>query len=459
MNKNSQTTCVGTRAMSCTDGSRYEAASPIAWFEGLQLLPQHFQSWDRRLEILLRRQAAGCTPYSFGIDRLMLDASALSAGKLRILVAAGQFPDGLLFDFDSLKHGNLEFDFKDMIGDQSLRLALAVPVSNFESNSGSARRYRQYHGSPIADEANRDERAVISSLVPILTIKPWDVLRGDYTFLPLIEIALTPNGFAPTAYHPPAISIMRNTPLATLVAEVSIAIRAAAERVKGYAVPEILPGRYENGQGWILSCLISALPELEGHLARLVAHPHEIHMALLRIAGGIAAIAGVVPPYFSAYEHNDPAASIGEVARFILANMPALQSMPVAKDASKQVEFQRQNDSWNIPLPEGYKNRNLVVTITFHESLPATQVTEWLDLAMICLSSQARSCRERRIRGLTRRLIDALPEYGLVSGGTVRLLQVDGLEVLTAGDGLIIDIKNDSARAAIAGISLLMPND
>lgn len=444
--------------MSSTEGCHYEAASPIAWFEGLQLLPQHFQSWDRRLETLLRRQAAGCNPYAHGIDRLIVDTSALVAGKLRIIVAAGQFPDGLLFDFDSLKHGDLEFDFTDVIGDGPLRLALVVPVGDFESRAGSVRRYRQHYGSPIANEANRDERAVITRLIPVFAIKPWDVRRGDYTFLPLIEISLTPNGFAPTSFHPPAISIMRDTPLAALVANVTTTLRAAAELVKGNAVPDLLPERYENGRGWILSCLIGGLPELEGHLARQVAHPHEIHLSMLRVAGGLSAIAGILPPYFTPYDHNDPAFSIAEVAKFILANIPTLQPMPVTRDVSKQVPFYRQNDSWSLSLPEGYKNRNFVVTITLHESQPATHVAEWLNFAMISLSSQAQSCRERRIRGLPRRLVDAVPEYSLLGGGTLHLLQIDGVEVITPENGLIIDIKNDAARAAIAAISLVMPN-
>jgi len=447
------------RAMNCTEGSHYEAASPIAWFEGLQLLPQHFQSWDRRLETLLRRHVAGCNPYAYGVDRLVVDTSALAAGKLRIIVAAGQFPDGLLFDFDSLKHGNLEFDFSGVISDGPLRLALVVPVCDFESSAGSARRYRQHHGSPIADEANRDECAVITRLIPVLDIKPWDAQRGDYTFLPLIEISPSPNGFASTSYHPPAISIMRNTSLAALVASVTTSLRAVAERVMGNAVPDQLPERYENGRGWILSCLIGGLPELEGHLARQVAHPHEIHLSLLRITGGLAAIAGILPPYFSAYDHNDPAFSIGEIAEFILENIPTLQSTPLVRELSKQILFNRQNDSWSLSLPEGYKHGNLIVAIALNESQSAAQVAEWLNLALICQSSQAPSCRERRVRGLSRRLVDSVPEYGLHSRGTLHLLQVDGAEAIDPKDGVTIDIKNDSLRAAITAISLVMSND
>lgn len=74
-----------------------EHGDKVLWSKGLVLSPQHLQAQDRFLEGLVgaQRWLVFCP---WGYRRLEFDHEALAGGVVKIVSAAGIFPDGLVFD-------------------------------------------------------------------------------------------------------------------------------------------------------------------------------------------------------------------------------------------------------------------------------------------------------------------------------------------------------------------------
>lgn len=68
--------------------------SKVVWFEGMYLLPQHFQQQERYLEAQLEGRCQPLRPYAWGFSRLEIDEGALALGQISIAATAGILPDG-----------------------------------------------------------------------------------------------------------------------------------------------------------------------------------------------------------------------------------------------------------------------------------------------------------------------------------------------------------------------------
>jgi type VI secretion system protein ImpJ len=434
-----------------------DGVAALSWFEGMQLLPQHFQYSDRRIDYLLQRYASGCFAHYWGLDSLSFDPVSLAAGTLRITQAFGQFEDGLVFSYQTQPQAALEFDFSSFKSEMPLRLALAVPVGDFDSSAGLVTRHRQYYGAPMANSANLDEKASIARLQPQMAIQIWRPERADYVQLPVIEIRAAAQGFEVAHYHPPAVRVMAQSALEKTISDVSQALRRAAEFVRGHAVPERLSAGYSNGHGWILSCLVGGLSSLEAQVASRVAHPYDLYLALCGIAGQVAAVGGTIPPHFPSYDHFDPAAAINVVAGFILNVIPGLA--PV-QELTLDIPFEQQptRGTWCVVMPTPFASRSVTLRIKLTQGDAAMALSEWIDGALICYASQMGRCRELRISGLPRKLVETVPAMGLKSDARHFLLRIDGLDAAASGESMVIEFAQDAAKKMIDRISLVIPN-
>lgn len=436
-----------------------DALYPVAWFEGLQLLPQHFQCTDSRIEHLMRRNADGCAPNHWGVDRLVYDEVALSSGKLRVLEVAGQFPDGLVFEYAASEHGALEFDFGSLPWSGALRIALAVPAVTYRDGASAVKRYHQHFGAPLADQADPDEKAVIGRMRPNLSLQAWGRDAGHHCQLPLVEITRTGDGFATTGYHPPTIRLVRGSAAQELATRVALRLRAAAELVKGQAVPDRLPPQYSNGMGWIMSCLVSGLVTLENVLADATAHPRELHLALCAVAGSVAPLAGCVPPSFPAYDHLDIGASIERLADFVLNNIPALR---MADRLWFEMGFDTGDDGFSrVHLPENYTRNSVAIMFTLTEPDVDEQVSEWLKTALISTAGQAAQCRKLRVKGLMRKEVAAVEDLRIVVGRSQRMIIIEGLDLSKHGADrtLVMEAVPDRLGHLVADKSVVLHND
>ena len=435
---------------------RNEVAA-LAWSEGMQLLPQHFQYLDLRQESMMKRYALASCPYHWGLDLLELDLSALSGGKVVVLGMSGQFTDGLAFEYRHTQHGVLEYDFGSLEVDFPLRLAVAVASEDFNSQFGSVKRFSLNASAPIADSLNPEEKASIIRLQPKLLIQILNSRHKEYLQIPFIEIEKNAQGFEGTIYHPPAIRIISQSALDKLIHEVAVGIRRAATLLQGYAVPNSLPTNYTNGHGWILSLLTSGLSLLEGQMNSRVSHPYDLYLTLCNIAGNTSAILGKVPPYFPGYDHKDPAYAITALCNFIAQSLP---SITPKVEPVREVKLTRGNELgvWVLPSNEIQGLKNAVFMMNFKHMNGVASVKEWIDSALICDVTEADHCHELRVKGLPRLSVDSIASLELSANSEQQLLIVDGLETIKVSSALTIEFKQEAAKVAIASVSLMLPN-
>lgn len=427
-----------------------EAITQIAWFEGLQLLPQHFQSLDARLDGLLRRKMLSSSPYSWGIDRLKIDAQVLGRGILRLALVAGCFPDGLIFAWNSLRDGTVECALE--IDTDTIRYALAVPREDFAEKGIDVGRYTQFVAPPLADRANRDEKAVIVRLLPNLSIRRWDALNPLYVQIPFIEVTKTATGFVATSFHPPAVRLIPGSSCEEEVANLIRLLRTKATQLSTLPVPTLLNSEYGPGLNWILSLLTSGLPRLEVQLAGMVTHPYELFLSLCVIAGAVSALRGKAPDYFPPYNHADLSASISGVVEFISEIV-----QPIGMNPSRWSEdpFIFADGEWTGSVSTRPKQGELLILVVFDQETAESTVSSWVQHALICFSDEKNRCRQARVRGLVRRKQSTL-EVGLEATPGQCYICVDVTGVFEATEKkLIIAGSDERSGLTLARVSLM----
>lgn len=70
---------------------------PIVWDEGMLLVPQQFQQWDRAFRALVRDRFQALYPRGWGLTELEVDPESLRAGEFRLSKCAGVLRSGLPF--------------------------------------------------------------------------------------------------------------------------------------------------------------------------------------------------------------------------------------------------------------------------------------------------------------------------------------------------------------------------
>ena len=102
---------------------------PVLWTKGVLLTPQHLQVQDRFLEDLFEFQLSALTFAPWGFHRLTIDREALAGGAVALSVAAGIFPDGLLFEIPEADPPPPSKSLAEFFepGAKSLDIYLAIP--------------------------------------------------------------------------------------------------------------------------------------------------------------------------------------------------------------------------------------------------------------------------------------------------------------------------------------------
>ncbi len=434
--------------------TRDDVIAPLAWYGGMQLLPQHFQVWDARLEGVLRRQMSAAAPFSWGVDQLQIDPAALVTGKLRLLSARGQFPDGLVFDWSAKQGVSLEFVLSGQADNERVRYALAVPNEDFSENGVNIGRFRQFIGVPVADLTNRDEKAAITRWLPNLSIRKWDPSSEHYLQIPFVEVVKTASGFQATDFHPPTVRLLSDSFCSKQILRMAQILRSKARQLGAPPVPALLGADYKSGLGWVMSALVSGLPRLEAQLNSEVAHPYEILLSLCSIAGAVAPLAGMVPDAFPAYDHHDPTVSMLAVVRSII---DIANNIGVDRRMWQEVPFMLQENVWTCSLPANDTRSEVLVRLSFGPNQSDADIASWLSHTLICLDVDESRCRELRVKGLSRRQHVSLPELGLTALPAQRYVHIHMLSGIdTTGRKLVIGAPDARSAVVLTSISLIV---
>jgi type VI secretion system protein ImpJ len=439
--------------------SANEVPDAIQWHEGMLLTPQHFQQQAARLEGLLQYSSTLMAPFCWGVRKLTIDPDLLPGGVFRVLNLEATMPDGLVVSHDASAGDDLRLDLmasSKASGSRLLTVHLAVPVRTATPMKGDFARYRSLEGEPIADENTGDGALRIPRLRPRLVLLATETPPAKYNSFPLAVVERQDEVFELTGFIPPTTAVSADSPLGDLCSTVANRLREKAiflsERVRAPSAaagaPVILEGQRQ------IHSLVGALPPFEAILATGRSHPYTLYLSLCAVAGHVAALAGsLLPPIFTAYNHNDLRSAFGEVRDFILRAVNEGIS-----EAYTRILFKFRDGGFNLMFDSAWADRRLVIGIRGQSGTTEKEMMAWGRDCLIGSEDVIPSLHQKRILGAARQFLDRDDELIPTAGVVLFVLQRD-LEFIKPNRVLrILNTRDVAGSAGPAEIVLYVRN-
>jgi type VI secretion system protein ImpJ len=427
-------------------------SSRVAWHEGMQLLPQHFQLADARLDTLISRLTMAVHMHAWGIDHLVIDMRALASGLLRIHEISGAFADGTAFAWTQDWHGPLERRV-DAPTDQGVqRYALALPAMEFRDQESTVLRHRQYLGEPVSDLLDSDSKAAVSQLIPNLSLRKFDPLDNRYLQLPLVDVDCAQGACRLLGFDPPSTRLRADGPAAVRVAELAQCLRSKVAELGSDSLARTLAGKFSGSTTPVLQSLLSTLPRLEA-LLQSRTHPYQLFLALCDLRGALAWMQPDILDTIPEYDHFDPARAILVLTEQCLAHVAGIVAKPTAQWQAHALKLQDKRWLGVIPPDAG---GTLVLKVQLSSATHA-QGAAWLERALICRDDEENRCRNLRIRGYPRELVERVDELGVNASSSQLLLKVTLPHSVEQAWALVVGVPEDQRETRISSIDYLQP--
>jgi len=201
--------------------------NPIQWYEGMLLMPQHFQQADIRMESLLTYYASKMSPFFWGLCQIKIDPALLTAGTFRLLELEAIMPDGLLI---SEMASTLQLDllpFREQLQETPHFIYLCVPYlrENAADLSGDLPRYASHMNTRIVDINTGDQPIDIPRLMPNLSLQLGQEPPPHYTAMPIAQVSYDTKSFFVTDYVAPTVQAAVLSDLWQLCNQVALELR------------------------------------------------------------------------------------------------------------------------------------------------------------------------------------------------------------------------------------------
>jgi len=310
--------------------------SPVVWSEGMHLAQHHFQAQNRYFEELTGFAIGSLFYRTYGLVRCELDADALLNGTVSLTHGRGLMPDGLAFHFpedpapDPLEVGELFSPIHD-----SHLVLLAIPplrpghpncVLDGEADP-AARRFISTAEAVPDELTGADEKPVE------LARKNFRLLldhqeRGDLITMPVARVKRDGRGhfiYDPD-YVPPCLQIGAGEKLLRLGERLVGILDAKSETMQRERQASQRPlaewAAREVANFWLTHAVNAASAPLRHMLATRAAHPEELYVELVRLAGALCTFSlDAHPRDLPTYDHDDLAGCFDELDRHIRRNL------------------------------------------------------------------------------------------------------------------------------------------
>lgn len=298
-------------------------SNPVAWLEGMFMLPQHMQQHDEYVEGRLRDQLRSLDPFHWGVRLLEVNEEALSDHRFEVQRLEAITPGGTLLSYP----GNCtlemrEFDPAAEAVDVWVAVRRPSPIEpNSAVDGGSARDVRYRVRSKQVPDLNRGGvEAAVDFLVPngrlFLSGQELDLEQHDS--FRLARVVATgelkrPFGLA-RDYTAPLLALQAFAPLdeelQRVVSQLGARIRVIAGRMTTIAVAD-LP------RMWMRYTLARMTPVLRHLLSTGATRPFDMYTALVEVAGALAAFSRTEPLEPPRYDHENLYRCFHDLIQFI----------------------------------------------------------------------------------------------------------------------------------------------
>ncbi|QEL55950.1 type VI secretion system baseplate subunit TssK [Chromobacterium paludis] len=394
----------------------------ICWYEGMQLLPQHFQLQALRGEAVAAALAAAAQPYYWGVLGLEVDEAALAGGVARVFALQAILPDGLPLLFDGGDGIELSCDIAAEATSAPQRMAtvyLALPplwrAGRLDPQSG---RYRSVNGEAVPDLSSGDNPASLAWWLPDIRLVT-DSGRADMVCLPLLRVAQQGGGFARLPYAPPCPRVEPDDALGRGVAELCAQVREKCVFLSGRLRQARETGNEDDMEeiSRLLAALWQRLPEVEAALGSRVCHPSALFSLLAGMAGSMSVLhPGAGVPVFPSFDYLDLLACYQPVLAWLSGTLARVRA------GYRSLAFNRDDAGFWLALPEAARGaERLVIGLRMPSGAPESAARQWLEQAIIASAPHLETLSRQRMRGLAVRALERSEQVAYSVGDDTRL--------------------------------------
>lgn len=373
----------------------------VCWYEGMAMLPQHFQLQALRNEMLPAMLARCANPGFWGVNHLHIDEAALCAGMLRILRLEAIMPDGTPVEYDISRDSPLEFDCQHLLPaapDSEHILWLALPPLNRAGQWQLMNdRYRSTNSAPMPDLSSGEFPESISLWQPAPRLV-YQHERADLICLPLLQIVYTEAGFRQSDWFPPSPSVSEESYLSRNTRQLCLQAR---EKILFLSREMQLAQQSQRTNDWLwltlsLQSIQGALPLLESLINGGRPHPEDLYRALCLFLGLTAILTQdkTLPllPTFD-YQNMQPAfASLFTMLKNQLAHIHRRY---------QRINFSRLDNMFSLQLPANIHAGEQVVIGLLMPAGSTFRAESWLQKSLIASQPFLAVLRRQRMHGMT----------------------------------------------------------
>jgi len=422
----------------------------VAWTQGLQLMPQHFQVSDQSLLQTIWQTSYASTHFFWGLHSLSLDKLALSQRKLRILHASGIFSNGVIFTVEENDIPDYDLVAED---GSMIRYSLKIErtLNNMKNSSGSFEL-----SGPIEcyDSFGAEDPIDIFFKRPKITVDIYNPKDSKNLHIPFIEINYQNLSVISTDYHPACPLIIVNSKLWDNITDLTKRVRNQLFLLSVEPYPNKINKDYNNNLVIFISSILPHLMRLEGGLASRSMPLSEVYNTLLSLVGSILAFNAKIPKSVPIYDHEDPFNSIMSLVGLVDHIVGSYESN---KTVWKRLPGTPKDSYWVFTVDGNLKQR--LIFCVYYDNTSINTVSTWVEKVLICWESDYNKCRETRVKGL-QRVILRNPQF-VVSSEDYRnyiAFEVE-IEIPYTSSGsqqLVIERPNLRTLSIVSSIEMIM---
>ena len=289
--------------------------SKVVWTQGLFLQPHHFQQQTRHFEHLADMRVRAAEPHAWGFTELVLDESCFALGQLAVLRASGVLPDGTPFSLPQFEAAPAAFDVPADLKGEVIYLAAPVArtgVNEVDFGDSAADELFRYRAATVEvrdqTHASDDPEPVQTGALALRLIRARDLSDG-FAALGVARVMDRRNDnqlLLDRSYIAPQVRIEASGQLSSTASLLHGLIQQRA-RTLASAMGQVMQGTSEIGDFMMLQSLNRAEPLFRQLAGAPSAHPRELYLACLQLAGDLATFSAESrhPPEYPIYRHDD----------------------------------------------------------------------------------------------------------------------------------------------------------
>ena len=324
--------------------------SKVVWTQGLFLQPHHFQQQTRYLEHLADARVRAAEPHAWGFSELVLDESQFALGQLAVLRASGVLPDGTPFSLPQFEAAPAAFDVPADLKGEVVYLAAPVARSgvnevDFGDGGAGADEMCRYRASTLElrdqTHASDDPEPVQTGALSLRLLRARDLTDG-FAALGIARVMDRRSDnqlLLDRSYIAPQVRIDASGQLSSTAALLHGLIQQRA-RSMATSMGQVMQGTSEVGNFIMLQSLNRAEPLFRQLAGAPSAHPRELYLLCLQLAGDLATFGSETrhPPEYPVYRHDD----LQKVFMPVVEDLRRLLSTEIERNA-QQIELVERN--------------------------------------------------------------------------------------------------------------------